>query len=157
MIECSNSKWQMATISLSWFKAQDKCALQTNIQLSGGVGLSPSSGVSFFHLRMINWVCHMKGAGLNPVRRKVGGDHLETEGAWADSIEMKGGWKRWRKRSEGTLLNKVTEGERNDLRQTDGRYEEDGSDSLKRYKGMFDQRSWEPYWRGVRVSPDNDQ
>lgn len=38
-----------------------------------------------------------------------------------------------------TLLNKVTEGERNGLRQSDRRYEEDRrSDSLKRYKGMFD-------------------
>lgn len=38
-----------------------------------------------------------------------------------------------------TLLNKVTEGERNEQRQSDRRYEEDRrSDSLKRYKGMFD-------------------
>lgn len=38
-----------------------------------------------------------------------------------------------------TLFNKVTEGERNGLRQSDRRYEEDRrSDSLKRYKDMFD-------------------
>lgn len=38
-----------------------------------------------------------------------------------------------------TLLNKVTGGERNEPRQSDRRYEEDRrSDSLKRYKGMFD-------------------
>lgn len=38
-----------------------------------------------------------------------------------------------------TLLNKVTEGERNGPRQSDRRYEEDRrSDSLKRYKTMFD-------------------
>lgn len=38
-----------------------------------------------------------------------------------------------------TLLNKVTEGERNGPRQSDRRYEKDRrSDSLKRYKGMFD-------------------
>lgn len=44
-----------------------------------------------------------------------------------------------RLRSEVTLLNKVTEGERNGPRQSDRRYEEDRrSDSLKRYKGMFD-------------------
>lgn len=40
-----------------------------------------------------------------------------------------------------TLLNKVKEGERNGPRQSDRRYEEDRrSDSLKRYKGMFDFR-----------------
>lgn len=38
-----------------------------------------------------------------------------------------------------TLFNKVTEGERNGPRQSDRRYEEDRrSDSLKRYKAMFD-------------------
>lgn len=38
-----------------------------------------------------------------------------------------------------TLLNKVTEEERNEQRQSERRYEGDRrSDSLKRYKGMFD-------------------
>lgn len=80
---------------------------------------------------------------LNPDRGKMGGDHLETSEVWFDQIKMKGKWKsrdkRWRFWSEVTLLNKVTEGERNELRQSDRRYEEHRrSDSLKRYKGMFD-------------------
>lgn len=108
MIECSNSKWQMATISLSWFKAQDKCALQTNIQLSRGVGLSPSSGVPFLHLRMINWVCHMKGRGLIQLEERWVVITLRRKEREPIASRWKVRWKRWRKRSEGTLLNKVT-------------------------------------------------
>lgn len=64
-----------------------------------------------------------------------------------------------------TLLNKVTEGERNGLRQSDRRYEEDKrSDSLKRYKGVLDflcpeLSALQNNLTGseLRVVPDNDQ
>lgn len=34
-----------------------------------------------------------EGVALNPDRGKVGGDHLETSGAWSNQIKMKGRWK----------------------------------------------------------------
>lgn len=64
-----------------------------------------------------------------------------------------------------TPLNKVTGGKRKAQRQPGGRYEEERrSDSLKRYKGVFDfplpgaiSAAEQSQWRGVKVSPDNDQ
>lgn len=69
-----------------------------------------------------------------------------------------------RRRCGVTLLNKVTEGERNGLRQSDRRYEEDRrSDSLKRYKVVFDflcPKLLAPQnnltGSELRLAPDND-
>lgn len=111
---------------------------------------------------MINEVCHTAGAALNPARRVAFTLRLQEGGLM---------WSKWkaygrngRRRSDATPLNKVTSEKRKEQRQPGRRYEEERSDSLKRYKGMFDfplpgaiSAAEQSQWWQVKVSPDNDQ
>lgn len=116
---------------------------------------------------MINEVCHTAGAPLNPARRVALTLRLQEGGLMWSKWKADGNkdGRNGRQRSEVTPLNKVTGGKRKEQRQPGRRYEEERrSDSLKRYKGVFDFplpgaiSAAEPsQWRWVKVSPDNDQ
>lgn len=113
---------------------------------------------------MINEVCHTAGAALNPDRRVVLTLRLQ-EGGLMWSKWKAGGNKDGRLWSDATPLKKVTGRKRKEQRQPGRRYEEDRrSDSLKRYKGVFDfsllraiSAAAQSQWQWVKVSPDNDQ
>lgn len=97
--------------------------------------------ILLYHVWMINDVCHTAGAALNPAGRVALTLRLQ------EGRLMRSKWKAdgnkdgrsGRRRSDATPFNKVTGGKRKEQRQPGWRYEEERrSDSLKRYKGVFD-------------------
>lgn len=116
---------------------------------------------------MINEVCHTAGAALNPARRVALTFRLQEGGLkwskWKADGNKDG--RNGRQRSDATPPNKVTGGKRKEQRQPGRRYEKERrSDSLKRYKGVFDiplpgaiSAAEQPQRWWVKVSPDNNQ
>lgn len=116
---------------------------------------------------MINEVCHTAGAALNPARRVALTFRLQEGGLMWSKWKADGnkGGRNGRQRSDATPSNKVTGGKRKEQRQPGRRYEKERrSDSLKRYKGVFDiplpgaiSAAEQPQRWWVKVSPDNNQ